>query len=301
MGHIFRTYRAKIALSVIAGIASIAVSLYWNYILSGMINDVSSGNGLRPQKLIIVGIILLVMILVQTYKQLLSGYTCELINHGIRMWYAKRYVALEARQLEDINAGKELSKLQNEINEISAYISNNLLQRIDDLICFTTTFFWLVYLEWRLALFANLPVVLIMIYIAISSKIIGSLTTKRQQEAGNLNGLASTVIELFPLMKLYDAASLINRSYRTSIQNWENAGVAEEKTRARLMSFSALLSCIPLAILLLLGGKMVIAGTIELGTLYLFINLSGNVSGIMMNMPAHIAGFRRFIANCKRL
>jgi|GEM_PF-3927362 len=38
-----------------------------------------------------------------------------------------------------------------------------------------------------------------------------------------------------------------------------------------------------------------------IGTLYVFINLSGNVSGVMMNMPGRIAVFRRFLANMKRI
>lgn len=62
-----------------------------------------------------------------------------------------------------------------------------------------------------------------------------------------------------------------------------------------------LFSYIPLLILLLIGGNQIIQGTTTIGTLYIFINLSGNVSGVMMNMPNRIAGFRRFVANMQRL
>lgn len=67
------------------------------------------------------------------------------------------------------------------------------------------------------------------------------------------------------------------------------------------MSLSALLSSTPLLLLLLIGGAQVINGTATVGTIYVFINLSGNVSGIMMNMPGRIAMFRRFSADLKRM
>lgn len=48
-------------------------------------------------------------------------------------------------------------------------------------------------------------------------------------------------------------------------------------------------------------GIEVIRGTLSVGSLYAFINLSGNVSGAMMNMPGRIASFRRFAVNLKRV
>ena len=67
------------------------------------------------------------------------------------------------------------------------------------------------------------------------------------------------------------------------------------------MSLSAVLSCIPLMLLLLVGGTLVIHGDISIGLVYIFINLSGNVSGVMMNMPSHLARLRRFIGNLERI
>ena len=77
--------------------------------------------------------------------------------------------------------------------------------------------------------------------------------------------------------------------------------VNAEKVKARLMSLSGILSCLPLALLLLVGGTLVVKGSLSLGMLYVFINLSGNVSGVMMNLPSHLAAFRRFQGNLERV
>ena len=67
------------------------------------------------------------------------------------------------------------------------------------------------------------------------------------------------------------------------------------------MSISAVITCIPLLLLILIGGKLIIMGKLTVGELYVFISLSGNVSGILMNMPSFIMQFRIFGANLKKL
>ena len=74
-----------------------------------------------------------------------------------------------------------------------------------------------------------------------------------------------------------------------------------EKKKALLMSISAVITNIPLLLIILIGGKLVILGKLSLGELYVFISLSGNVSGILMNMPSFIMQFRIFGANLKKL
>ena len=67
------------------------------------------------------------------------------------------------------------------------------------------------------------------------------------------------------------------------------------------LSISAVITNIPLLLIILIGGKLVILGKLSLGELYVFISLSGNVSGILMNMPSFIMQFRIFGANLKKL
>ena len=116
-----------------------------------------------------------------------------------------------------------------------------------------------------------------------------------------MNRYADTLLTLFPLIKLYDALDMVLRGYKKEVGEWEYQGVRAERIRARLMSLSGLMSNIPLMLLLFAGGSMVINNVLTMGTLYIFINLSGNVSGVMMNMPGFIASFRRFSANMKQI
>jgi ABC-type multidrug transport system fused ATPase/permease subunit len=138
-------------------------------------------------------------------------------------------------------------------------------------------------------------------YIFWSSKAIQTATLRSLQAKGRMNQYADTLITLFPIILLFDASSMMSKGYRDAIQNWEEHTIFAERLRARLMSPSALMSVIPLLLLFLVGGHMTIYGSLSVGTLYIFMNLSGNVSGVMMNMPGAISAFRQFRANLKRL
>jgi ABC-type bacteriocin/lantibiotic exporter with double-glycine peptidase domain len=116
-----------------------------------------------------------------------------------------------------------------------------------------------------------------------------------------MNRHADTLLTLFPVIRLYDAARLTLGSYSQAVRAWESQTSRMERTKARLMSLSGLLSSIPLLLLFLIGGTMAVGGTLTVGTLYIFLNLSGNVSGALMNMPGFITAFRQFAANLKRL
>ncbi len=70
-----------------------------------------------------------------------------------------------------------------------------------------------------------------------------------------------------------------------NLSEWEDMNVKKERIATGLMSLSGVLSFVPLLLLLGAGGAMVMNGEISIGIFYIFINLSGNVSGFLQNMP----------------
>lgn len=290
-----------VTLTVIISISAIVVSLWWNSQLSAMINMIST-NILVPTRTVILAAMTILISMGMAYLlNICSGWTCETLAHDLRMGYAEHLTALPITEVENLNAGEQLSRLQNEIGEVSRFLRDNLFAFVDDLVKFIGTFSWMLWLNPRLTLFANVPTVIIIGYTFFSSKVIGKAALKSQQANAQMNGFADTLISVFPIVRLFHANLLIQNKYNTALEQWANASISEERKRAKLMSLSALLSCTPLLLLFLIGGTQIIHGSTTIGTLYVFINLSGNVSGVMMNMPGRIAVFRRFSANMKRI
>lgn len=122
-----------------------------------------------------------------------------------------------------------------------------------------------------------------------------------QQNKKQINGLTDTLLELFPIIQVYDAYRLIHITMDERLLEWQDSNIKKEHIAARLMSLSGVLSFVPLLFLLGFGGLMVINGEISIGMFYIFINLSVNVSGFLQNMPSIYAGFRRFDASIGRV
>ena len=246
-------------------------------------------------------ILIAVISIFSLLSESISGLSCEVMTHDLRMGFAGRLAEMSLPELEQINAGEEVSGFQNEIGEVSDYMTENMVKLAGDAVRFAGTLILLLSVCPILTAGAYLPVAGIVAYVFYSSKIIGRLTQQEQEARKKMDGYVDIILTLFPIIRIYDAAGLLWERFREENRIWGQAAEKREKTAAELMSLSALLSSIPVLLLLLLGGYLTQKKVITTGTLYLFLNLSGNVTGIMMNMPGHIAAFRKFKAHMKRL
>lgn len=238
----------------------------------------------------------------QFYAHLwLASYTCELFAHEMRMGYVRYYLQSDIQMLLKLKVGEEQSAMQNELKDISDYLKENLFSLMKQFSSFVVTAVFLFFQNAKLASLSILPVVPLIIYCSHSGRIIKNLTEQCQDSRKKINGLADVILELFPIIQIYDAYKLINSAMKERLLEWGDANIRKEKVSAGLMSLSGVLSFVPLLLLLGFGGFMVVNGEISIGIFYIFINLSGNVTGFLQNMPNIYARFRGFSASVGRL
>lgn len=248
------------------------------------------------------GILIVLMHAASEYlSSYLSAYTCEIFAHELRLGYAGYFLQSDIQTLSKLNAGEEQSAMQNELKDISDYLSENLFSLMKQLGTFAVTVVFLLCQNFKLAMLSIVPVIPLMLYCSFSSRIIKNYTQQCQNSRKKMNGLADVILEMFPVIQIYDAYKLIKTAVEKNLSEWGDSNIKKERISARLMSLSGVLSFVPLLLLLGFGGFMVINGEISMGIFYIFINLSGNVSGFLQNMPGIYAAFRRFGASVDRL
>ena len=315
MNIITRTfYKVKfmIFLTFAVDIFFLAINLIWNKYLAKLIDLVTAGNvagnaaNTSLQKMLIeLFIILAMFIFFSGANAFVSGLTSARINFELRNNYleslAHNNLLQQRANARAVNGGEMTSVLLNEFNAVSVFISENLFFIFDSFIKFVGTFGWFIFLNPFLALSSNLPVFLIILYVSFSSKILKKYTIKTNEENAKLNAVTESLMSLFPVIRLYQAQKLILTNYTSNLEKWENLNISMERKKAVLMSISAVMTCIPLLLVVLIGGNLIIKGQLTVGELYIFINLSGNVSGILMNMPSFIMQFRIFTGNLHKI
>ena len=316
MNIITRTFykvKFKIFLTFAVDILFLAINLVWNKYLARLIDLVTAGNVVGnadgnssiQRMLIQLLIILATFIFLSGANAFVSGVTSARINFELRNNYLESLtynnLLQQKANARAVSNGEMTSVLLNEFNAVSSFISENLFFIFDSFIKFVGTFGWFIFLNPFLALSSNLPVFLIILYVSFSSKILKKYTIKTNEENAKLNAVTESLMSLFPVIRLYQAQKLILTNYTSNLEKWEKLNISMEKKKAVLMSISAVMTYIPLLLVVLIGGNLIIKGQLTVGELYIFINLSGNVSGILMNMPSFIMQFRIFTGNLHKI
>lgn len=307
--QLIKLHRVLFTIAILFTFLSVILSLCWNKCLAKMIDILGDstlfGSGNQKSELfhlIMTGIFVILLHTISEYlSSYLASYTCEIFAHEMRMGYVRYYLKSDIRMLSKLNVGEEQSAMQNELKDISDYMNENLFSLMKQFGTFITTVVFLLCQSFKLAVLTILPVVPLLVYCSFASKIIRNYTEQCQDSKKEINGLADMILDLFPIIQIYGAYKLIDRTMQERLMKWGNANIKKERVSAKLMSLSGVLSFVPLLLLLGLGGYMVINGEISIGIFYIFINLSGNVSGFLQNMPIFYANFRRFGASVGRL
>lgn len=299
--RLFQNRKGTAFLTLFCCVGSVLATLAWNKELSVLIDGVQAGFSLEQSCVMRCVVCLVLAAVLQVAMQFLSAYAGEYAVHDLRMELAAVAMKRDYASIAKENSAELISVQQNEMEEISRYLSDNFFTLCTTATSFVFTLLFFLTQNVKLTVLYLLPVMGMAVYTMISGKVIYRYTKKEQEQQKKMNGVAGTLLSLFPVVRLYEAEVLLEQRYTERIDGWKNAVVAQEKTKARLMSISGMLSCIPLVLLMLVGGRMIFQGTLTIGMLYVFINLSGNVSGVMINISVHLANFRRFCGNLERV
>lgn len=298
---LFQNRKGTTILTLLCCVGSVIATLVWNKELAVLIDGVQGGYGLDRERVVWCAGCLVLAALLQGGMQFLSAYAGEYAVHDLRMKLARVTMGREHADLVKENSAELISLQQNEMEDINRYISDNLFTLCTTVVNFVFNLVFLLTQNAKLTLLYLIPVAGMAVYTTLSGKVIYRYTKREQEQQKKMNGVAGTLLSLFPVVRIYEAETLLKESYRRRIEGWKDAVVTQERTKAKLMSVSGMLSCIPPVLLMLVGGRMVFQGTLSIGMLYVFINLSGNVSGVMINISVHLANFRRFCGNLERV
>ena len=121
------------------------------------------------------------------------------------MGYAGYYLHSDVQTLSSLNVGEEQSAMQNELKDISDYLSENLFSLMKQLGTFVVTVIFLLCQNMKLTMISVVPVIPLILYCSFSSRIIKNYTQQCQNSRKKINGLADVILELFPIIQIYGA------------------------------------------------------------------------------------------------
>lgn len=283
---LLKPYALWITLLVILTVLGNGLNLLVPKIIANVIDTYTQGNfALRNVVLEFFAVAAVIFIL--TYLQnVVQTYSSERVARDLRKKISAKISAQDYMYVERVTPGKLLTNLTSDVDAVKIFVSLAIAAMISSAFLIIGASILLITINWRLALavLAIMPIVAAIFYIVFSQ--VRKLFKKSQETIDWLNKVINESILGSSLIRILNS------------QQSEYEKFLKANTQAKEISFSILrlfASLIPVIgfatniatlIILVLGGRFVIAGTLTLGEFTAFNNYL-----LILIFPIIILGF----------
>jgi ATP-binding cassette subfamily B protein len=283
---LLKPYSWLIALLVVLTIISNGFNLVVPKIISHAIDTYKLGS-FSIQTIAIEFFIVSMAIFIFSYLQsVVQTYTAELVAKNLRTQLAARISVQDHSYIQRVTPSKLLTNLTSDVDSVKSFVATAISSIISSLFLIIGACVLLIMINWRLALAALsvLPIIAIAFYIVI--KKVRKLFRRSQEVIDWLNKVINESILGAALIRLLN-------SNHFEYEKFLSANIeAREVSLSILRLFASLIPVISFAanlsvlIILALGGKFVINGTMSLGN---FMAFNGYLA--ILIFPIIIIGF----------
>ncbi|MDE5933128.1 MAG: hypothetical protein K2H40_11720, partial [Lachnospiraceae bacterium] len=154
--QLIKLHKNLFTTAVLFTFLSVILNLCWNRFLAQMLDILGDTDFFILENrmgIFLAGGILVVLIHAASeyLSSFLSSYTCEIFAHEMRMGYTGYYLQSDLQALSKLNVGEAQSAMQNELKEISDYLSENLFLLMKQFGTFAVTVIFLLYQNFKLS------------------------------------------------------------------------------------------------------------------------------------------------------
>jgi ATP-binding cassette subfamily B protein len=165
----------------------------------------------------------------------------------------------------DHPTGDVMSRLTNDVQTVRAMWGAGAVHLTNAVTSFTTVLGWMLWRDWRVALLAIVPYPLIFIIGQALSKRVYRTQREVQAELGTLSSSIQENLAAIQVIKTYGLEDVRRGGFLAGSQRLLDKNMAAAKVRVQLGPALNTLAPIGVAILILVGGRAVIHGDIDVG------------------------------------
>lgn len=272
-------YQRYLILLIFINAASMIFSLINPLVLKRLIDNVFSSSGDIDKNVginilnywLAVLVIVFAISAVATYlSQYISGKLSATISDDIRSDLFKEINLKRLAAIYKIKSGDIVSRIMNDVVLSQELISTYVVRLISGIMGLILPLVIMLTLKWDLALICIMPT----IFYSVISWIYGNLLRDKQkrvlQATGNITSFLTESLSIMPLVKVFCLEDYQKGRFASVGSLYRDASIDMSKTIASYISISSLNFFVPILLLLWVGGRMTLEGTITIGTLVAF-------------------------------
>lgn len=277
-----RPYRSWIIVAFVGVVVAAALGLVFPRIMGGLV-DTALGETGTTASLDRIALLLLGVFLVQAGFNYLRIYALSVVGEGVvadvRRAVYDRIVRLPVPFFDGRRTGEITSRLTSDAAVVQATVSSALAQALSQGITLIGGVILLVVLSpiLSLAVLSFLPILIIAA--AVFGRRLNRISTEFQDELAEANALADESIASIRVIKWFTAEQATTNRYDKAIRSSYSVALRRARLRALFVPFVTFVGFSTLALVLWVGGRLVLTGDMTPGELVSFLLYTLVVAG----------------------
>ncbi len=218
-----------------------------------------------------------------------SAYLSQRIVSRMRGDLFNKIVNLPVKYLDTHSHGDVMSRMTNDVENISNIVSQSLSTLVNGVLTITGTVAMMVWLCWQLALLSCVTVILTLIVTRIITGRMREYSRRRQALLGNLNGTVEEMATGYKTVSAYNYQPQVIEEFEETSDNLTRVGIIAEVIGGSMGPLMNVISNIGFVLIAAFGGYYAIHGLISVGVISAFI-VYAKQFGRPINMIAEVYG-----------
>lgn len=255
-----------------AVIISVISSVYAPSLQSKAIDKISKGAFNEVPKILLVMMIVYgIYSLCSLVQSLLSTYLSQRIVKKMREDLFNRIVNLPIKYLDNHPHGDIMSRMTNDVENISNTVSQSLSSLVAGVLTIIGTVGMMVWYCWQLAILSCITVILTVVITKYLSKKMRTYFRKRQILLGNLNSTVEEMVIGYKTVSAYNKQEDVIDEFNDTSNELTKTGIIAEILGGSMGPLMNVVNNVGFVIIAAFGGYFAINGMISIGVISAFI------------------------------
>ncbi len=197
--------------------------------------------------------------------------TSEEVKKSIQINMLSSFIKADTETIEDKHTGKYISNLNFDVNQITAMLSNAILNLFKDGLTLFGLLFVMFFQNWRLSLIAIIMIPIATFTAKKLGKRIGKVATEAQEKSGDLNKYLVDLFKNHKIIKIFQREEYENERSEKFVNELKEKSIKILTVFIRSTPIMEILTGIMIAILIFYSGKMIMNEQLSINNFFSFL------------------------------
>jgi ATP-binding cassette subfamily B protein len=224
-----------------------------------------------PGILIVLAILYVISGICSWFQTIISARLSQQIVYHMREDLFQKIVNLPIKYLDSHNHGDIMSRMTNDVENVSTTISQSLSSLVKGVLTLIGTVLIMLYLCWQLALLSLFTIVMTLSISKLLSGKMRQFYHRRQALLGSLNGISEEMITGFHTIVAYNHQDAAIQDFCSTSNELTRVGIIAEVLSGSMGPITNVINNIGFVIIAVFGGYFALHHVISVGVISAFI------------------------------